>query len=169
MGTIRHYRTADTFQFRSGTAFPQLVKADGTNFPVSGLAYDATTEETAYLPLLRADAYGSGDWTIWLNWYALAALTGGVAFGVSLAAVTPNTDTIDFETKGFATETIITDTHLGTTIKRSHDVIGALSNLDSMAINDIVVVRIARKVADAGDTIAGDIVLTAVTVTYSDT
>jgi hypothetical protein len=168
MATIKQHFDADAAQFRSATAFPQYVKVDGTNAPVTGLAYDASTEETSYLRM-RAINYGSGNWTVNLNWYADTASSGGVSWGVSVAAITPNTDTQDVETKAFATETIVSDTHLGTTGQRSHDVVGTLSNLDSVAADDLVLIRVARKPADAGDTMSGDAILTMVDISYSDT
>lgn len=167
MGTMKLHFDPETCIFRTATAFPQLVRVDGTTGPVSGLAFDASTEETIYFRF-RALNYGTGNWTLTLNWYADTASSGGIAWGASLAAITPDADTQDMETKAFATETVFTDTHLGTTGQRSHDAVGTLSNLDSMAANDIVNMRIARKVADAGDTMAGDMILTSVDISYSD-
>jgi ornithine carbamoyltransferase len=168
MATIKQHFEPEAFVYRTATAFPQYNKADGTNFPVTGLYFDTAVEETAYLRF-RALNYGTGNWTANINWYADSASSGGVTFGISLAAVTPNTDTQDVETKAFATETTVSDTHLGTTGQRSHDVSIALSNLDSVAADDWVVIRVARKVADAGDTMSGDCILTMFDLSYSDT
>jgi hypothetical protein len=45
------------FEARDGdlrsTAFPALVRANGTSIPVSGYAFDATSEEAAVLPVPR--------------------------------------------------------------------------------------------------------------------
>jgi hypothetical protein len=168
MATIKQHFDADVVQFRSATAFPQYVKADGTNGPVTGLAYDASTEEVAFIRT-RATNYGSGNWTVLFSWYADTATSGGVSWGVSVAAITPNTDTQDVETKAFATETVVSDTHLGTVGQRAHDVAATVSNLDSVAADDWVLLKIARKPSDAGDTMAGDAILTMVDVSYSDT
>jgi hypothetical protein len=168
MATIKQHFDSDVLQFRSATAFPQYVKADGSSYPVTGLAFDATTEEAAFIRL-RAINYGTGNWTILLGWYADTATSGGITWGVSLAAITPNTDTTDTETKSFATETTFSDTHLGTTGQRAHDVIGTITNLDSVAADDWVEIKIARKPADAGDTMTGDAILTMVGISYSDT
>jgi hypothetical protein len=168
VGTIKQHFAPEFALLRSATAFPQFVRADGTTGPVSGYAFDATTEETIYYRF-RAGNYGSGNITITAAWYADTGTSGGIAIGVSLAAITANTDTQDVETKAFATETIITDTHLGTTGQRAHDVIGTLSNLDSLAVDDWVLMRIARKPADAGDTMSGDMILVMVDLSYSDT
>lgn len=167
MGTMKLHFDPEVVIFRSATAFPQYVRVDGTTGPVTGLAFDASTEETIYIRF-RALNYGTGNWTITCNWYADTASSGGIALGASIAAITPDTDTQDMETKAFATETVFTDTHLGTTGQRSHDAVGTLSNLDSVAANDIVNMRLARKPADAGDTMSGDLILTAIDLSYSD-
>jgi len=168
MGTIKQHFSAPMADFRAATAFPQYIRNDGTNFPVPVLAYDASSEEDAFF-LFRAINYGSGNLTITINWYADTATSGGVSWGVSLACITPNTDTQDIETKAFATETIISDTHLGTTGQRDHDVVGTLSNLDSLAADDLVALKLARKPADAGDTMSGDANFVFFTIAWSDT
>lgn len=169
MATTKLHFDPETRIFRNGTAYPQDINNAGTTGPVTGLAFDGSTEETCYFRF-RCLNYGTGNWTIKLNWYADTGTTNGVAWGVSIAAITPDVDTQDMETKAFATETVITDTHLGTTGQRSHDAVGTLSNLDSVAADDIVNMRIARKVADAGDTMTGiDVILTSIDLSYSDT
>jgi hypothetical protein len=150
------------------TAFPQLVKTNGTNFPVSGLAYDASTEESAFWKLV-AENYGSGNLTLNLFWYADSASSGDVIFGAAIAVITPNTDSQDVETKAFATANTATDTHLGTTGQRLHQVAITISNLDSIAANDVVWLKIYRDADAAGDTMTGDAILVAAELTYSDT
>lgn len=168
MATIKQHFEPEAFQFRSGTAFPQYVKAEGTNAPVTGLAYDASTEESAFFRT-RATSYGTGSWTFIIDWYADTATSGGVTWGVSIAALTSNTDTQDVETKAFATETTVNDTHLGTTGQRPHSVTMTVSNLDSVAADDEVYIKVSRKPADASDTMTGNAILTMLDVSYSDT
>jgi hypothetical protein len=167
MATIKQHIDSDQMQFRSATAFPAYVKAEGSAAPVTGLAFDASTEQAAFIRT-RAINYGTGNWTVLVNWYADTGTSGGVSFGVSIAAITPNTDTQDIETKTFATETIFSDTHLGTTGQRDHDVAGSISNLDSVAADDYVSIKLARKTADAGDTMSGPCIVTMVDISYSD-
>lgn len=142
--------------------------AQGTNFPVEGITFDPTTQQTAFLRFLARN-YGSGDLTISIEWYAATASSGGITFGVSLAAVTPNTDTQDLETKAFGTENTGSDTHLGTTGKRDHSFTITLSNLDSLAADDFAVLRVRRIPADGSDTMTGLCIVTRVSVSYSDT
>lgn len=150
------------------TAFPQLTKTNGTNFPVMGLAYDAAATETAYwdFPMF---AYGSGNITCDLAWYADTASSGVVRWEVQLAAITPETDTQDVETKAFATAQTVDDTHLGTTGQRLHLATVAISNLDSVAAGDEVWLKVSRLGAHANDTMTGDVILKSVRLSYSDT
>ena len=146
--------------------FAQFKSVGGTNFPVNSLAFDASTSETVYFALLARD-YSSGNLTIRVRWYADTGTSGGVTWGVSLAAITPDTDSQDIETKAFATEQTVDDTHLGTTGQRLHEAVLTLSNLDSLAAMDSVWLRLARKTADANDTMTGDALVVEVVVEYA--
>lgn len=148
------------------TGFPGIVKANGTNLPVPGYAFDAATEEAVFFRF-RADRYTSGDVSVDLDWYADTASTGAVVWGAQLAAVTANTDSQDVETDGLATQATTTTTHLGTVGQRLHRTTVTITAVDSLAADDRVVLRVARVAANAADTLAGDAVLTDVTVRYS--
>lgn len=166
MATVYLQLEVGAAQFQSST-FPAFVK-NGTNFPVTGLAYDAATAESAYW-MFRAISYGSGNVTVACDWYADTATSGDVIWGAQLAAITPDTDTQDVESKSLATANTVTDTHLGTTGQRLHRASITVSNLDSIAANDDVWIRVYRDAAAGGDTMTGDAVLVGVTVSYSDT
>lgn len=157
---------ADAILPASNPAAP--VQNAGTNFPVPGLAFDTSTQETAYFRL-PAINYGSGNVSVEVQWYADTASSGGVTFGASLAAITPNTDSQDVETKAFATENTASDTHLGTTGQRLHSFSITVSNLDSLATGDDLTLRLRRVPSDGSDTMTGDCIVTRVIVSYSDT
>lgn len=169
MATVKQSLDVEAAQFLA-SAFPQYVKNNGTNFPVSGLAFDGgSSDEKAYWKL-RATNYGSGSLTLNLEWYADTASSGNVKFGARIAAITPDTDSQDIETKSFATQTTVTDTHLGTTGQRLHRCSITISNLDSLAADDIFWLEIARVASDTGnDTMTGDAILVSAELTYSDT
>lgn len=167
MGVVYQHFDSDIFQFRS-TTFPQYVKTDGTYNPITALAYDATTEEMAYVRF-RAVNYGSGNITCNIGWYPDTAVSGDIIWGVSLSAMTPNTDVTDVETKNFATEQTVTDTVLGTVGQRPHECTVVISNLDSIASSDWAWLRVSRKAAAGGDTMTGDGWLVMVDISYSDT
>ena len=148
------------------TAFPASSKK-GTSFPVYSLGFDAATDEAAHW-MFRATNYGSGNLTVAIDWYADTGTSGDVVWEVQIAAITPDTDTTDVETKSLATLNNVTDTHLGTTGQRLHRASVTVSNLDSLANGDDVWLRLARDANNAADTMTGDANVTLVTVSYSD-
>jgi hypothetical protein len=150
------------------TAFAPVVLANGTNISVRGLAFDASTEEDAFFRF-TATNYGSGNVNVTLYWYADTASSGDVIWGAALAAITPDADSQDIETDALATAATATDTHLGTTGQRLHQIAVAVSSLDSLAADDNVALRVYRDADAAGDTMTGDAILVALTVSYSDT
>lgn len=152
----------------AATNGPQWKRTEGTNFPVEALAFDASTLETAYVRF-RALNYGSGNLTLKISWYADTASSGGIVWGAAIAAITPDTDTQDVETKAFATASTVTDTHLGTTGQRVHTCSITISNLDSVAADDDVWLKIYRDAANGSDTMTGDAHLVGLTLEYSDT
>lgn len=166
MATIVHTLLPAGAGFLAAT-FPQFVKTNGTNFPVEGLGYDAAADEAAFWSL-PATAYGSGNLTLTIFWYADTATSGVVRWGGCIAAITANTDTQDVETKAFATETTFDDTHLATTGQRLHSADVTISNLDAIAVGDSVWLRIRRIGSNAADTMTGDAILTMATLSYSD-
>ena len=167
MATVRQYLPAEAAQFLS-SSFPALTRIYGTNFPVMSLAYDGTSAERAYFVFSPAN-YGSGNITATVLWYADTASSGAIVWETALAAITPDTDSQDVETKAFATINQATDTHLGTTGQRVHQCPVTISNLDSIAAGDYAVLRVSRLPADAGDTMTGDGMLLGVQLSYSDT
>lgn len=166
MATIRQTLDPGAAQFLS-SSFPALVK-NGTNVPIVGLAYDAASVEAAFWELFAA-TYGSGNVTVKVQWYADTASSGDVIWGVQLAAITPNIDTQDVETKSLATANTATDSHIGTTGQRLHEIDVTVSNLDSLANGDALWLRLYRDAAAGGDTMSGDAIVTGVVVSYSDT
>lgn len=169
MATV--YREFDAREFiPAATNGPQHKIVDGTNFPVSSLAYDASTDETAYLRWTAIN-YGSGSLTCTIRWYADTASSANVVWGAALAVITADTDSQDVETKAFVTANTVQDTHLGTTGQRVHTCAITISNLDSLAANDEVWLKIYRDADStaATDDMAGDALLLSVTLSYSDT
>lgn len=167
MGTTRNQFTPRSF-IPASTNGPQIKLVDGTSFPVSSLAFDAGTVETAFLTFL-AQAYGSGNLSLKLQWYADTASSGDVVWGAAVAAITPDTDSQDIETKAFATAQTVTDSHLGTTGQRVHTCTITITNLDSIAADDYVALKLYRDAANGSDTMAGDALLVSAVLEYSDT
>ncbi|MBI5035560.1 MAG: hypothetical protein HZB51_34140 [Chloroflexi bacterium] len=151
-----------------GSAFPQYLKNSGSSFPVSGLAFDAATDESAFWKF-KAINYTSGNLTLDIFWYADTASSANVVWEAQISAITPDTDTQDIETDGLATLNYVSDAHLGTTGQRLHKATITISNLDSLAADDIVHLRIARDAngTNATDDMTGDAILVMATLSYS--
>ncbi|OUC99312.1 hypothetical protein CA984_03640 [Streptosporangium minutum] len=141
----------------------------GTSFPMPRLLFDAGADE-ARMWKTSAVSYGSGAWTIEVIWYAVNATSGVVRWEIAVAAVTPETDSQDIETKAFATAVTVDDTHLGTTSKRLHKATFTVSgaNLDGVAADDDVRIRLRRIGSNVADTLANDAAVTEVRLSYSD-
>lgn len=167
MGTVKWLLDPTAAMFRT-SAFGQVVQANGTNIPVRGVAFDASTEEAIFFRL-RAVNYGSGNLTLDIFWYADTASSGNVIFGAQIAAITPNTDSQDVETDSLATANTVTDSHIGTTGQRVHQCSITISNLDSLAADDDLVLRFYRDADDGSDTMTGDAIVTSLALSYSDT
>ena len=150
------------------TAFPGLVKNVGTNFPVLGLAYDASIQETAYWKF-RATNYLSGDLTLKIYWYADTAIANSIVWEAGIAVITPDTDSQDVETKAFAAINFVQDTHLGTVIQRLHVATISISNLDSIATDDIIWIKIARDAdgTNATDDLTGDAIFVMAVLSFT--
>lgn len=159
-------------RFRAGegdirtTVFPALVRANGSNYPVSGMAFDAATDEALFFEF-RAIGYTSGNVSVELDWYADTASSGNVVWGAAMAAITPDSDSQDVETDGLDTQATTTDSHLGTTGQRLHRCTVTITALDSLAADDLVVVKVSRVGSNGSDTLSGDVVLRHVMVSYS--
>lgn len=166
MGTVKQQLDIEGAQFLT-SAYPAISRA-GTNAPAASLKFDAAADEAAFWSFIASN-YGSGNLTVRITWYADSASSGDVVWGAAIAAITPNTDTQDVETDSLATENTATDSHLGTTGQRVHSVDITVSNLDSLAADDFVFLRIRRVGSNGSDTMTGDAQLLKVEVQYSDT
>lgn len=169
MATIKHVlaRTSDQFD-PIGSAFPRSVRLSGTNFPVEGLAF-ADGADQACVTRLKATNYGSGNITAILTWCADTATSGVVRWGASLACITPESDSQDVTTDSFATEVTVDDTHLGTTARRKMNATITINQLDSIAADDIIYLRIRRIGTNVNDTMTDSAILMCVELQYSDT
>jgi len=169
MATVYQHFAPEEAQFLAA-AFPQFVRNLGTNFPVTGLAFDGGSADEDCFFRFVASSYGAGNLTLTVYWYADTASSGNVVWGCRLAVITPNTDTQDVETKAFATAQTQQDTHLGTTGQRLHSVDITISNLDSLANGDVAWLHFYRDASDTGnDTMTGDAIVVAWRLAYSDT
>ena len=92
-----------------------------------------------------------------------------MVWGAAITAITPDTDSTDVETDSLATQTTVTDSHLGTTAHRIQQCSITISNLDSIAADDLVFLSLRRVSSSGSDTMGGDAILVAAELSYSDT
>lgn len=149
------------------SAFPAFIKRDGTATG-TGLAYDATTAETAFWKF-NLPGYTTGNITCDVLWYSDTSTTSthGVVWQVAIAAITPSVDTSNVETKAFATAQQGTSDIGSANAKILIKTTVAISNLDSVAAGDEVYMKITRLVSDGSDDMTGDAIMTSVRITYT--
>ena len=172
MATVKH-RFGPRDALYPASAYAQYKAVSGTSFPVESLAFDAATEEMIYFQF-PAINYGSGNITVRIRWYADTATTAVVVrWAAGIAAISPDIDTQDIETKAFpnttANDQFFDDTHLTTTGQRLHECTITVTSTDSIAAEDWCVLRLTRVAAHANDSMTGDCLVTEVGVDYSDT
>ena len=168
MATVTYPLSIGSF-IPSATVPPEQVRLEGTNFPEFGYAFaDATNDEIMYSERLFIPNYGSGNVSALVDWRSRTGqTTGAVVLGAALSVLTPG-DAQSVATDAFATENTQTTTVSGTASALNRTTI-TISNLDSLAANDSLVLRIARKQSNGSDTMTGDCIIEGVTLQYSDT
>ena len=146
---------------------PELTKEDGTNFPVWGYAFADSTQDDQISWRFKASNYGSGNLTLIIDWYSRSgSTTGAVVWGGALSVLTPG-DAQSVLTDALATENTVTTTVNGTARGLTRSTI-TLSNLDSLAANDSVELRVRRLQSNGSDTMTGDATIVGLEVQYSD-
>lgn len=125
------------------------------------LAFDASTEETIQFLGVLPDHYGGGGLTVIAHWMGATATSGDVKWGGSVERM--NTDE---DADSFATEQVATTTANGTSGIIAATTITHTSgaNMDSAVAGDPIRYKLARKAADAADTMAGDAQLVALVI-----
>lgn len=130
------------------------VTQDGQSRPT--LDFDATTSETCYWTFIAWQGL-TGTLTAVITYRAATATTGGVAFDVAVEAITDG-DALDTDAAS-SFDTVNTGTAAAVPGTAGHiDQISiTLTNQDGIAPGDYARISLARNVAHATDTAAGDI------------
>ena len=135
-------------------AFLRLVMGGaGQNIPYHQIEFDPTTEEAAWWAFaLPANFLREQSIKVRVHWIAETAITGDVVLGVSVLG---------------RVEGEVFDAALGTEVEATdttQDVAGEMTTTEitltpaqhGLAAKDVVVLQLARKAADAADTLAED-------------
>lgn len=164
----------------TGTIILPVLAAvpDATNPP--GLAFTSTlglpylafdggsTDEVCTFHLRMPENYASAP-VLNVQWFGTSGTTSGnVVWGCDILAVTGNTDSGAIDSETFGTANTQQDAHLGTTGDRLHDVAITLSNTDSLAADDYVILKFYRDASDTvNDTYAADANVAALSLEYT--
>ena len=153
---------ADNFRLTFAPNMMIPTAAVGATFVVHvqrlALAFDDTTNESAYLQTVLPPAYtGTGTLKARLLFYSASANSGDAGWSVAVEAVTP-ADTLDLETaSSFDSVNGGTQALSGTAGDLTAITI-TLTNKDSCAAGDSFRLAIQR-MADTTDTVSGDLYL----------
>lgn len=128
------------------------------------LCFDASAEEWATWQFRMPDDYASGP-TLKIAWKATSATSGGVVWDARVSA-TSSGDSQDVDAQDFDSANTATGTAPGTAGYLLETSI-TLTNADSVAAGDFVVVRLARAAANGSDTATGDAELMMAAVSYT--
>lgn len=154
--------------FVPGSTPAEFVTLSGTNFKAPGWSFDASADESIESEALFIPNYGSGNVTVHVDGISRSGSTSGnVVMGAAFSVRTPG-DAQSVLTDAFATENTVTQAINSTASGPTRCSI-TVSNLDSLAANDELVLRIRRLGSNGSDTMSGDFHVRAVTLVYSDT
>jgi hypothetical protein len=128
------------------------------------LCFDASSEEWCTWQFRMPADYASAP-VAKIAWKATSATSGGVVWDVRVSATTPG-DTQDVDAQDFDSANTATGTAPATAGYLVETSV-TLTNADSVAAGDFVVIRVARAAANGSDTATGDAELVAVGLTYT--
>lgn len=154
MATTRLILTPEAAHFPSSNYAALSVI---NNRPV--LLFDGTTDEFAYWTTIAWQGL-SGALTAIVHCFAVTGASGTLSFDCALEAITDGDTTNLNTTDSFGTDNTGTGTVGGTGYEETVSI--TLTNNDSIAVGDLVRVRLNRD--NAGDGVTGDVAVTAIEI-----
>lgn len=133
----------------SGAATKETVY--GTNFPFVQLDFDGASDEAVYWGFRMPSNYASAP-VLKIQWKSSDTAGSNVVWASQLNAYTPGTDTANYETDTLATA----DTVTATDSTSAHAIVEAsitISNTDSLAAGDAVILKLYRDADNGSDTL----------------
>lgn len=170
MANVNHYFAAES-ALLSSSSIPELTTIQPTtpSTQATNTVYAAVVGEFLQFRF-RAINYASGNLTVDVDWFVRAnpGATSEVAFSAAIAAVTPNVDTGSVTAKAYATATNGNTTGISTSSAgRMFRTTITVSNLDSLAQDDFVYLKVSRISPTGGGTdMSTDACIDLITVSY---
>jgi len=126
----------------------------GTNFPYSQLEYDSGAEECAFWrAALPPNFDPDEDIIVRVWWKATTAIAGDVVWGVSVLG---REEGDDIDAAALGAEVEVVDTVQGVVEQLTVTEITLTPAQHVLAADDMVIIKLARKAADAADDLADD-------------
>lgn len=151
----------------SGSYITNAAALDGAQSPWK-LLFDASTKESALWQFRVPADYASGP-TMKLSFAMASATSNKVVLDTEVYAITPG-DSQDVDSASFDSSN---QDGAGVTVPGTAGFVGeitfSLTNADSMAAGDFIIIRVNRLVADGNDTATGDLELLAASLEYTTT
>lgn len=144
---------------------PTYVNIAGTNAAIGGYSFPDAVTSTVFWQF-KITSYTSGSLTLNFDGYCNSTTTNVAVFSVQLGAMTPGTDTTLWTTKALATAQTGNFTSR-TTANSPITASITISNLDSLANNDDVILSFARTGGAGGDTLAVDAIITTAVLSWT--
>ena len=125
------------------------------------LGFDADTDEIAQFKISMPDEWDQGDVKAKLYW-STEGTAGDTVWGVSAGAI-GNDNSIDMP---LGTETTVTDSVSTPQALHVSDSTDAVAVAGVSTIDDLIIIQVARKAADAADTLVADARLLGIKIQY---
>lgn len=170
MGTVTQWLDPLSARLFTTVNPPELVQANGTNFPLNGLAFDgagASVEACFYE--VPAVSYGASNpnVTVLVDFYT-PATTNATVFQGAISVTTPG-DAQSLLTDAFATANAASAVTSNSTANGPLRATITITNLDSLTANDRLTLKLFRDPANGGDTNTSDAIVFGVWVQWPDT
>jgi hypothetical protein len=137
-----------------GTGDPTPTHQLATDHPVDGYSFTKATPSQQFFFEFKAPFYLSGNLTLVIFWYSDTGQTSGaVTWGAQIAAISAG-DAQSMLTDTLATATTTTTT-VNSTARGPTATVITISNLDSIAADDSVMLRVFRDGSSGADTMTG--------------
>jgi hypothetical protein len=161
MATTNRLDTAFATDFKpTGTATAQIDVRPGGSTPTEQnyvLYFDDTTVEYADLNIRLPANYSGGGLTLSIEWLSASATTGDVVWQAAVRRIADDAEDLDTsQTYDYNLSSAKTTASASGETVKSTITFTSGADMDSWAVDESAILRIARLPTDGGDTMVGD-------------